>query len=130
ACVTIGGWSSASLVTAAGIVLSDTNTTNTGSQTAVAIGNASDSHVHRVIHKWSAFGETASGALAADNGICRPTTFLRLRRQAGVYSMGWSDDGLAWYDQVNVLLGAITPAYFGVYAQSYSSTELQVNIDY
>lgn len=124
-------WGSSAVIAVAGIVLSDTNTTNTGKQTGVGIGSINnDNHIHRVVHKWDLFGETASGASAPDTGIHGGEMYCRFRRQAGTYYGAWSTDGQTWFETAVNLQGAITPAYFGVYIQDYSTVDVAASFEY
>ncbi len=129
--IMVAGQNAASLIIGGGILLSDTNTNNTGSQTAVSFG-----HVDQATEKyrlvWNGFGNTATGALATPRIIQGgPFCFLRFRLQSGTYYVAWSGDGLTWDERSSTLLGSITPVYFGLYGQNYSGQgALRVSFPY
>lgn len=120
---------SSATVAVAGIVISDTNTTNTGKQTTAAYGSVGD--VPRPVKlTWDNFGETASGAGSTSWYLGGGHCFIRFRKQSGTYYAAWSVDGVTWFENVITIYGGITPAYIGPYTQNYTGADSEFTFDY
>lgn len=103
-----------------GIVLSNTNTTNTGNQEfAVNVAYPGTECARRLI-TWNLFGETASGAGEVYMQRAGGTfVWIRVRRVGSNYFWAWSGDpmGCSWHETAHN--PAFTPSYFGLTSQWY-----------
>jgi hypothetical protein len=129
--VWVGAKPGGSVLGVAGIVISDTNTTNTGKQTGLSFGHAEDGPPYGVTASWDKFGETATGAGSttfrhSPGQYC----YIRVRKQAGTYYVAWSGDGETWEEQTFIIYGAITPAYVGLFASNYTAFDAQFSFEY
>ena len=106
-----------------GIVLSDTNTTNTGTQTGASFGWTDLLMPGATTNGWSNFGETAAGATSSlTHRIGGRECHIRVRKNSGSWFAAWSEDGETWYEVALTIVGGITPAYFGLYGLNYTNT--------
>jgi hypothetical protein len=118
-----------------GLVLSNNanSVTPAGNQHVVAFSGVSNIG-SRVSLVWDGYGNTASGASAVFNlhGGYMGLAFLRWRRQAGQYYMGWALDpfGLVWHERAVSIYAGMTPTHFGLAAQNYTGITGRVAFGY
>lgn len=105
--------------------LTNNATAGSGNQHYIcAPQSTSDGKVTKTRIFWDGWGLTASGANGASfgggNSGQRGIAFLRWRKQSGTYYMGWSADGLLWWETSTTLYASMTPTHFALGLQQYS----------
>lgn len=106
----------------AGLLLSSTNTTATGTQTVVALTynktNAPDNGFVVGVGNYSNFGTFSAGQFACN--LQDSTVYIRIRRSSTTYYAGLSADGKTWAEKSFTPSG--TPAYFGLFVDNKSTS--------